>query len=172
MDSRTILDSGGAEKLLGKGDMLYQPKDQGKPTRLQGVYVSDEEIEAVVDFWTAGRFESLRPPRFDEMLAEAEEAAADLTPNGGPPPDVDPMVTQALDLAREHSQLSTSLLQRRLRIGYPRAARVMDELEERGIVGTPEGGGGSRPVLLDDDGGEVGGEPTGTPVVGAGREGE
>ena len=172
VDSRTILDSGGAEKLLGKGDMLYQPKDQGKPTRLQGVYVSDEEIEAVVDFWTAGRFESLRPPRFDEMLAEAEEAAADLTPNGGPPPDVDPMVTQALDLAREHSQLSTSLLQRRLRIGYPRAARVMDELEERGIVGAPEGGGGSRPVLLDDGGGEVGGEPTGAPVVGAGREGE
>ena len=173
VDSRTILDSGGAEKLLGKGDMLYQPKDQGKPTRLQGVFVSDEEIESLVEFWTAGRFESLRPARFDDLLVEAEEAAADLMPNGGPPPDVDPMVTEALELAREHSQLSTSMLQRRLRIGYPRAARVMDELEERGIVGAPEGGGGSRPVLLDGD--EDGGEATESevaPVAGVGREGE
>ena len=171
VDSRTILDGGGAEKLLGKGDMLYQPKDQGKPTRLQGVYVSDEEIQAVVDFWTADRFESLKPPRFDDLLAEAEEAAADLVP-GGPPPDVDPMVTEALQLARDHTQLSTSMLQRRLRIGYPRAARVMDELEERGIVGAPEGGGGSRPVLLgDDDEGEAS-EPAAAPVAGVGREGE
>ena len=167
VDSRTILDSGGAEKLLGKGDMLYQPKDQGKPTRLQGVYVSDEEIESVVGFWTAGRFESLRPPRFDDLLAEAEEAAADLVP-GGPPPDVDPMVTEALQLARDHTQLSTSMLQRRLRIGYPRAARVMDELEERGIVGASEGGSGSRPVLLDGDEGELGagdGESAGEAVA-------
>ena len=171
VDSRTILDGGGAEKLLGKGDMLYQPKDQGKPTRLQGVYVSDEEIESVVAFWTAGRFESLRPPRFDDLLAEAEETAADLVP-GGPPPDVDPMVTEALQLARDHTQLSTSLLQRRLRIGYPRAARVMDELEERGIVGAPEGGGGSRPVLLGDDEGEDAAETAATPVAGVGREGE
>ena len=169
VDSRTILDGGGAEKLLGKGDMLYQPKDQGKPTRLQGVYVSDEEIQAVVDFWTADRFESLKPPRFDDLLAEAEQEAADLVPGGGPPPNVDPMVTEALVLAREHTRLSTSLLQRRLRIGYPRAARVMDELEERGIVGAPEGGGGSRPVLLGED------EPSdgvAAPVAGVGREGE
>ena len=178
VDSRTILDSGGAEKLLGKGDMLYQPKDQGKPTRLQGVYVSDSEIESLVQFWTAGRFESLRPPHFDDLLAEAEEAAADLMPNGGPPPDVDPMVTQALELAREHSQLSTSMLQRRLRIGYPRAARVMDELEDRGIVGAPEGGSGSRPVLLDgDEAGDGAGDgdtPSAAvaPVAGLGREGE
>ncbi len=175
VDSRTILDSGGAEKLLGKGDMLYQPKDQGKPTRLQGVFVSDAEIESLVEFWTAGRFESLRPPHFDDLLAEAEEAAADLMPNG-PPPDVDPMVTEALELAREHSQLSTSMLQRRLRIGYPRAARVMDELEDRGIVGAPEGGSGSRPVLFDgDEGGAGDGDTPGeavAPVAGLGREGE
>ena len=147
VDSRTVLDSGGAEKLLGRGDMLYQPKDQQKPTRLQGVYVSDEEIAAVVDFWTADRFEALKPARFDDLLADAEREAADLVP-GGPPPNVDPIVTRALELAREHEQISTSLLQRRLRIGYPRAARVMDELEDRGVVGAPEGGSGSRPVLL------------------------
>ena len=147
VDSRTVLDSGGAEKLLGRGDMLYQPKDQQKPTRLQGVYVSDEEIAAVVEFWTADRFEGLKPPRFDDLLADAEREAADLVP-GGPPLTVDPIVTQALQLAREHEQISTSLLQRRLRIGYPRAARIMDELEDRGVVGAAEGGGGSRPVLL------------------------
>ena len=172
VDSRTILDGGGAEKLLGKGDMLYQPKDQGKPTRLQGVYVSDEEIEAVVAFWTADRFESLKPERFDDLLAEAEQEAADLVPGGGPPLNVDPMVTEALALAREHTRLSTSLLQRRLRIGYPRAARVMDELEERGIVGAPEGGGGSRPVLLDEDVGDGSSEAAAAPVAGLGREGE
>ena len=172
VDSRTILDGGGAEKLLGKGDMLYQPKDQGKPTRLQGVYVSDEEIAAVVAFWTADRFESLKPERFDDLLAEAEQEAADLVPGGGPPLNVDPMVTEALALAREHTQLSTSLLQRRLRIGYPRAARVMDELEERGIVGAPEGGGGSRPVLLDEDVGDGSSEAAAAPVAGLGREGE
>ena len=151
VDSRTVLDSGGAEKLLGRGDMLYQPKDQQKPTRLQGVYVSDEEIAAVVDFWTADRFEALKPPRFDDLLAEAERGGRRPRAGAAPPPNVDPIVTKALDLAREHEHISTSLLQRRLRIGYPRAARVMDELEDRGVVGAPEGGGGSRPVLLRDD---------------------
>ncbi|MXW34314.1 MAG: hypothetical protein F4Z60_01410, partial [Chloroflexi bacterium] len=98
---------------------------------------------------------------------------ADLVP-GGPPPDVDPMVTEALQLARDHSQLSTSMLQRRLRIGYPRAARVMDELEERGIVGAPEGGGGSRPVLLDGDEDRDSDSESApaAPVAGVGREGE
>ena len=156
VDSRTVLDGGGAEKLLGRGDMLYQPKDQQKPTRLQGVFVSDDEIEAVVGFWTNDRFEGLAPERLDDLLEEAEREAAELVP-GGPAPNVDPMVTQALELAREHQHLSTSMLQRRLRIGYPRAARVMDELQDRGVVGAPEGGGGSRPVLLDAD--EPGAEP-------------
>ena len=168
VDSRTILDSAGAEKLLGKGDMLYQPKDQGKPTRLQGVYVSDEEIEALVAFWTAGRFEALRPPRFDALLAEAAREAEETAPDR-PPPDTDPMVTEALELARDHEQISTSLLQRRLRIGYPRAARVMDELEQRGVVGPPEGGGGSRPVLGGDGEGAEG--AVDAPAVGAAADG-
>ena len=154
VDSRTILDGGGAEKLLGKGDMLFQPKDQGKPTRLQGVYVSDGEIDDVVSFWTHGRFENLRPPSFDELIDEAADEVAALEAGGAAGPassEVDPMITKALELAREHDHISTSLLQRRLRIGYPRAARVMDELEEQGVVGASEGGSGSRPVLLDDD---------------------
>ena len=164
VDSRTVLDGGGAEKLLGRGDMLYQPKDQQKPTRLQGVFVADGEIEELVGFWTNDRFGELRPESYDRLIDEAAEDAAELRPGGGAP-DVDPMITKALELAREHDQISTSLLQRRLRIGYPRAARVMDELEDQGVVGTPEGGSGSRPVLLGDDAPEA--EP-----VASGREGD
>ena len=152
VDSRTILDSGGAEKLLGKGDMLYVPTDKQKPVRLQGVYVSDQEIESVVDFWTHDRFQSLVPEMHDELLEEAQQEIEAQEAGGGDGRDVaDPMVTKALEVAREHDRISTSLLQRRLRIGYPRAARVMDELESQGVVGQPEGGGGSRPVLLANE---------------------
>ncbi|MSQ35571.1 MAG: DNA translocase FtsK [Dehalococcoidia bacterium] len=148
VDSRTVLDQGGAEKLLGRGDMLYVPTNSQKPVRLQGVYVSDAEIERVVAFWTDGRFGALVPEKHDDLLRTAErelvaqEAAAE---------DADPMVTRALELAREHERMSTSMLQRRLRIGYPRAARVMDELETRGVVGPPDGPSSSRPVLLHGD---------------------
>ena len=164
VDSRTVLDGGGAEKLLGRGDMLYQPKDQQKPTRLQGVFVSDQEIAELAAFWTHDRFESLRPDSYDPLLDEAAEEAAALQP--GAPPNVDPMLTQALELAREHEQISTSLLQRRLRIGYPRAARMMDELEEQGVVGTPDRGSGSRPVLRGEDSLEA--EPVASSLEGDG----
>ena len=143
VDSRTILDTAGAEKLLGRGDMLYLPTDAAKPRRLQGVYVSDQEIERLVDFWTQERFQEVEREVFDHLLEEAQEqaAAAELSE------DEDPMMAKALDLARQHRQISTSMLQRRLRIGYPRAARLMDDLEERGVVGPAEGMG-SREVLL------------------------
>jgi len=144
VDSRTVLDQGGAEKLLGKGDMLYVPTDAQKPIRLQGVYVSDAEIEAVVKFWTDGRFGDRVPEKHDDLLREAELELAELE---HPAEDDDPMMTKAIELAREHQRLSTSMLQRRLRIGYPRAARIIDELEERGIVGPPDGPSGSREVI-------------------------
>ncbi len=144
VDSRTVLDQGGAEKLLGKGDMLYVPTDAQKPIRLQGVYVSDAEIEAVVKFWTDGRFGDMVPEKHDDLLRQAELELAELE---HPAEDDDPMMMKALELAREHQRLSTSMLQRRLRIGYPRAARIIDELEERGIVGPPDGPSGSREVV-------------------------
>lgn len=147
IDSRTVLDQGGAEKLLGKGDMLYVPTDAQKPIRLQGVYVSDPEIESVVGFWGDGRFSELIPPKHDDLLREAERELAELEE---PAEEDDPMLTKALDLARESQRISTSMLQRRLRIGYPRAARIMDELEMRGVVGPPDGAGGSREVLAQD----------------------
>ena len=145
VDSRTVIDHGGAEKLLGRGDMLFQSTDAQKPRRLQGVFVSDEETDAVVGFWTQGRFDELTPERHDDLLREALSQTEGLEVGGAE--DEDPMVQRALDLARDSNRVSTSMLQRKLRIGYPRAARIMDELEERGLVGPAESGGSSREVL-------------------------
>jgi DNA segregation ATPase FtsK/SpoIIIE, S-DNA-T family len=139
VDSRTILDMGGAERLLGKGDMLFMPTDAAKPKRIQGVFVSDQEIERLVAFWAAQKLKNPALDTFDDLLTEAKEAMeAEAT--------ADPVMVQARDLAGEHKRISTSLLQRRLRIGYPRAARIMDQLEQEGVVGPAEGGG-SREVL-------------------------
>jgi S-DNA-T family DNA segregation ATPase FtsK/SpoIIIE len=143
IDSRTILDMGGAEKLLGRGDMLYMAPDAAKPRRLQGVFVSDEEIERLVDFWTSERFSDIERPVFDNLY---EEAKLELEQEGAS----DDMLEKAKELAYEHNRISTSLLQRRLRIGYPRAARLVDLLEEQGVVGPAEGGG-SREVYPPED---------------------
>jgi S-DNA-T family DNA segregation ATPase FtsK/SpoIIIE len=145
VDSRTILDTVGAEKLLGRGDMLYLPTDAAKPRRIQGAFVSDQEIERLVNFWSSERWEAYRPPTYDHLVVEArEEQERDDETD-------DPLLSKAMELAQEHSRISASLLQRRLRIGYPRAARLMDELEEAGIVGAPEGGQ-SREVIGVDQG--------------------
>ncbi len=137
IDSRTVLDQGGAEKLLGKGDMLYVPPNDQKPKRVQGVYVSDSEINALVDFWTADRFSNLKPANYDQLLNEAKETAP--TPDTDLSVNSDPMIQEAIDIANNQETISTSLLQRRLRIGYPRAARIMDTLEEQGIVDAGDG---------------------------------
>jgi S-DNA-T family DNA segregation ATPase FtsK/SpoIIIE len=140
VDSRTILDMAGAERLLGRGDMLYMPTDSSKPKRVQGVYLSDQEIDRLVSFWAQQRTKRSTPVYdhlLDQAMTEIEEAE-----------DADPMYEKAKALAEEHSRLSTSMLQRRLRIGYPRAARIMDRLEEEGIVGG--GSGGSRDVVVMD----------------------
>ncbi len=151
VDSRTILDATGAEKLLGRGDMLFQPVDEPKPKRVQGVFVSDAEIDRLVGFWTSERFTGLEVERFDHLLDEARDAAAaDDAPDMG-----DPLYERALEVAREHTRISASLLQRYLRIGYPRAARLIDLLEAEGAVGPPEGSG-SREVLLVSSDGEAG----------------
>jgi S-DNA-T family DNA segregation ATPase FtsK/SpoIIIE len=147
VDSRTILDHGGAEKLLGRGDMLYVPPDAQKPKRVQGAYVADQEIDSLVHFWTSDRFAELVPEKYDDMLDAAQREVSELVEEGATSDD-DPMLHRAIELAREHHSLSTSLLQRKLRIGYPRAARLMDELESRGIVSAGGGSGGSREVLV------------------------
>jgi DNA segregation ATPase FtsK/SpoIIIE, S-DNA-T family len=144
VDSRTILDGGGAEKLLGRGDMLYQPTDAAKPKRLQGVYVSDPEIERLVGFWTQERFRDMQRHLYDHLMEEARPEVDELFGVD------DPLFERAKELAMEHSRMSTSMLQRRLRVGYPRAARLMDMLEEKGVVGESEGGS-SRKVLVQEE---------------------
>ncbi|MDD4876533.1 MAG: DNA translocase FtsK, partial [Dehalococcoidales bacterium] len=123
VDSRTILDSVGAEKLLGKGDMLYMPTEAGKPTRLQGCMVSDAEIERLVYFWGSQHNEDATSLKIDDLIKPViPEKKTDY-------PD-DPLLEQARQLIEEHGHISTSYLQRKLRIGYPRAARIMEQIEE------------------------------------------
>ncbi len=128
VDSRTILDTAGAEKLLGRGDMLYMPTEAAKPKRLQGCFVSDAEIERLVYFWSNQRQIRVRVVDFDEV---AERPPGVPRPIAAPP---DPLFEEARRLAQEYEHISTSFLQRRLRIGYPRAARLMEELREAGVV--------------------------------------
>ena len=144
VDSRTILDQVGAEKLLGRGDMLYLPIGASKPDRIQGAYIDVDEVEAVVD-WVKGQ----QSAKYDEeMIPQAgddDESSDD---------DVDDeYYQQAVDLVRRQQSASTSMLQRRFRIGYNRAARLIDELEEHGVVGSPEGSK-PRKVLLPPEGQE------------------
>ena len=124
VDSRTILDIGGAEKLLGKGDMLYMPTEAAKPKRLQGCFVSDAETERLVYFWGNQHREEAASLKIEEFAP---------TKKGGFPED--PLLEAARQLAQEHKHISTSYLQRRLHIGYPRAARIMEQLEEESSQG-------------------------------------
>jgi S-DNA-T family DNA segregation ATPase FtsK/SpoIIIE len=140
IDSRTILDTPGAEDLIGRGDMLYQPSDLPRPMRLQGVFVSDREIAKVTEHWRAEG-----EPRYDMAVTqtdeEAEEAAGE-----APDEDADRLLSDAIAVVREYDRASASLLQRRLKIGYARAARIIDQLEARGYVG-PFDGSNARAVL-------------------------
>ena len=139
IDSRTILDSAGAEKLLGRGDMLFNPVGSSKPKRLQGCFVSDEEVERVVEFVKTGSV----PDYDDNIMVEIErQAAIEKQKKTGLPedaPDEDPMLDDAINVVVEQGLASTSLLQRKLKLGYARAARIIDEMEQRGIVGPYEG---------------------------------
>ena len=148
VDSRTIMDSSGAEKLLGKGDMLYCPIDQQKPVRVQGCFVSDEEVERVVNFIKSkGKVEYS-----SDILEEIDRQTlahenGNKSAAGGEFDEQDPIILEAIETIIEGQQASTSFLQRRLKLGYARAARVMDELESRGVVG-PQCGSKSREILM------------------------
>ncbi len=140
IDSATILDSAGAEKLLGRGDMLFSPMGANKPLRVQGCYVSDEEIERVVEFVKSGGSTSYD----DNVMLEIErQAAIEKQQRTGVPEeganDDDPVLDEAIKVVVELGQASTSLLQRKLKLGYARAARIIDQMEERGIIGGYEG---------------------------------
>jgi len=132
VDSRTILDGAGAEKLLGRGDMLYMPTEASKPKRLQGCFVSDSEVERLVYFWNSQREQEAAPIRVEEMVPPSVPGS-----RGGQ--QEDPLLDAARELAEQHDHISTSFLQRKLHIGYPRAARIMEQIEEE--MGSEVGGG-------------------------------
>ncbi len=141
VDSRTILDGAGAEKLLGMGDMLFMPVGASKPIRIQGTFVRDEEISRVLDF-----IKKSATVQYDEVMIEAmEKHAIQDSKKGGGSSDADedsgsdPMFKQAVEVVIDAGQASTSLLQRRCKLGYARAARIMDEMEEKGVIGPYEG---------------------------------
>ena len=161
VDSRTILDRMGADTLLGKGDMLMLPPGTDKLIRLQGVYTSDNEINRVTGYCK----EQSQPEFITEIKEKIDKPATDLPEmdTGGD----DEIVEQAMEVIRQTKRASTSSLQRRLRIGYTRAARVMDLLEERGVIGPPDGAG-PREILIDLDG-EI---PQNTGAVEAGEKPE
>lgn len=145
VDSRTILDMGGAEKLLGRGDMLFSPVGSSKPIRVQGCFVSDAEIENIVDF-----VKKAQESGYDEnIIQEIEKNAVVERDKGSSSDDTDedPMMQEAIKCVVEAGQASTSLLQRRLRLGYARAGRLIDQMEQMGVVG-PHEGSKPRQVLI------------------------
>ena len=137
IDSRTILDMGGAEKLLGRGDMLFLPMGASKPIRVQGCFVSDAEVEAVTNYVKKGADTDYDDGIIDEIEKQAVKGKDAGNDNSGV--DADPMLPQAIDCVIEAGMASTSYLQRRLKLGYSRAARIVDQMEARGIVGPFEG---------------------------------
>ena len=142
VDSRVVLDSVGAENLLGNGDMLFLSPEAGTPSRVQGVMITDQEIEKVIDHWQKNSPVDESSSPWERLLNEPEDGGDDA------------LIEQAISVIRKSQRASASLLQRRLRIGYPRAARLLDQLEDMGIVGESQGGGRERDVLiepLDDD---------------------
>ena len=166
MESRIILDTQGAEKLVGKGDMLFAPIGTGKPQRVQGCFVSDPEVEAVATFVKNNYVTNYDESVMDEIERKAAQtgntksAASDPEPNAEEL-DGDEMLPQAVDVILETGQASVSMLQRRLKLGYARAARIVDEMEEKGIVG-PFQGSKPRSILITKEqwAAMKGGQPT------------
>jgi S-DNA-T family DNA segregation ATPase FtsK/SpoIIIE len=144
IDSRVILDENGADRLLGQGDMLYLPPSTSRLIRAQGVLVTDEEIGRLVEFVCAQS-----SPGFDLAIQQRLESAA-ATPNEEVTEEDEELVEKCLEIIRQEKRASTSLLQRRLRLGYTRAARIVDILEQRGILGPGEGAK-PREILVDLD---------------------
>lgn len=138
VDSRVILDVNGAETLLGRGDMLFLNPEVGTPNRVQGVWVTDQEVQRVVEFWQKLSPQEAAEAPWEELLRNQQDSE-------------DSLVEEAIKVVKRAQRASASMLQRKLRIGYPRAARLIDQLEEMGIVGPSQGGGKDREVLLDPD---------------------
>lgn len=150
IDSRVILDTGGAETLLGKGDMLFLHPEIGLPMRAQGVIVPDKELNKIIRWWKKSekaekqpsqpRYDDTEDPPWEEQVGEEEESNED-----------EILIKEAIALIKSEGHASSSYFQRQLRIGYPRAARLVDQLEEMGVIGPSQGGGREREILIDND---------------------
>ena len=137
-----LIDQVGAEHLLGRGDMLFLNPEKGHPIRVQSCYVSDREIEALVDYWqTETSEEELQQAPWEPMLEEDSKLENER----------DELLDDAIELCRKEGGASASLLQRRLRIGYPRAAAIIDQMEQLGLIGPPASGGRQREGLMDNE---------------------
>ena len=146
IESRIILDAVGAEKLIGRGDMLYNPLGMGKPLRVQGCFITTAEVEEVIGF-----IKENTTADYSEEVMEHIERQAEAAPGGGSGgEEEDSMLQSAIEIVVESGQASVSMLQRRLKLGYARAARLVDQMEERGIVG-PFEGSKPRQVLITRD---------------------
>jgi DNA segregation ATPase FtsK/SpoIIIE-like protein len=160
VDSRTIIDMGGAERLLGRGDMLYLPADAGRPERIQGAFLSDEEANSLADYWRRQIIEHAITIGEETAQVQAEPAVEPGWELKDRPAEEfeldDDLLDRAEEIVREYGRASISLLQRRLRVGYSRAARLIDLLEQRGIIGQSESGGRGREVY---DSGQSNGYP-------------
>jgi DNA segregation ATPase FtsK/SpoIIIE, S-DNA-T family len=154
VDSRTILDAMGADKLLGKGDMLYLPPGSAKLIRVQGALITDSELQSIVDFIA----KQGKPSYEVEIHQQLQKVGSGVEVEAGASGEDEDLVQQCIEVIRSEQKASVSLMQRRLRLGYTRAARIMDELELRGIVG-PSKGAEPRDILIDLDGGGADGNP-------------
>jgi S-DNA-T family DNA segregation ATPase FtsK/SpoIIIE len=138
VDSRTILDMVGAEKLLGKGDMLFYPAGAPKPTRIQGAFISDGEVEKIVNFLKANG-EATYNEDIIESIENANKTDKEMTEQVDEDDDTDPFLMDAIDVVVETGQASTSFIQRRFKVGYARAGRIIDQMEERGVISGYQG---------------------------------
>lgn len=150
VDSRTILDMGGAEKLLGKGDMLFYPVGESKPLRVQGAFVAEKEIEKLVT-----HIKEQVPPSYNDEIMKNLEASDDEGEEGDYGGEADELLPSAIEMVVESGQASIMMLQRRLRIGYSRAARLIDQMEERGVVGGYEGSKPRKVLMTKEELGEL-----------------
>ena len=150
IDSRTILDCAGAEKLLGKGDMLYYPVGASKPVRIQGAFVSDDEVEKIVSFIKMNAGEVVYSEDIIDSIEKSNKSDKELLESEESDNESDPFLEEAIETVIETGQASTSFIQRKFKVGYARAGRIIDQMEERGII---SGYKGSKPreVLMSKE---------------------
>jgi S-DNA-T family DNA segregation ATPase FtsK/SpoIIIE len=151
VDSRVILDQGGAESLLGMGDMLFSPVGSSKLQRIQGAYIDEAQVAAITEFWARQGEPELRADLLEEVEAEGEGGSGSREDGTGMDPDEDPLLAEAVELVVEMGTASTSMLQRRMRLGYTRAGRLMDMLERRNVISGYEGSKPRQVLITSSD---------------------